>query len=79
MLSSVLNSERAIRVNIYSPLNPAALFMIQRRQREVRSILASAYPDGVENVRLIEVGYGNGQWLAEFQTFGLQAGESRGD
>jgi len=58
-------------LNIYSPLHPAAFFMIQRRQREIRRILATAYPDGVENVRLLETGCGNGQWLAEFQTFGF--------
>jgi ubiquinone/menaquinone biosynthesis C-methylase UbiE len=58
-------------MNIYSPLHPAAFFMIQRRQREIRRILASAYPDGVEKVSLLEAGCGNGQWLAEFQTFGF--------
>ena len=58
-------------MNIYSPLHPAAFFMIQRRQREIRRILASAYPDGLEKVSLLEVGCGNGQWLAEFQTFGF--------
>jgi ubiquinone/menaquinone biosynthesis C-methylase UbiE len=45
--------------------------MIQRRQREIRRILASAYPDGLEKVNLLETGCGNGQWLAEFQTFGF--------
>ena len=52
-------------------MHPAAFFMIQRRQREIRRILASAYPDGVEKVSLLETGCGNGQWLAEFQTFGF--------
>ena len=45
--------------------------MIQKRQREIRRILASAYPDGLEKVSLLETGCGNGQWLAEFQTFGF--------
>ena len=58
-------------MNIYSPLHPAAFFMIQRRQREIRKILAAAYPDGVEKTKLLEIGCGNGQWLAEFQTFGF--------
>jgi ubiquinone/menaquinone biosynthesis C-methylase UbiE len=58
--------------NIYSPLNPAALFMIQRRQREFREIFAEFFPDGVENVRLLEVGSGNGQWFAEFAGFGFR-------
>ncbi len=58
-------------MNIYSPLHPAAFSMIQRRQREFRKIFASAYPNGVENTRFLEIGCGNGQWLAEFQTFGF--------
>ena len=45
--------------------------MIQRRQREFRRIFAASYPDGVEKTRLLEIGCGNGQWLAEFQTFGF--------
>lgn len=58
-------------MNIYSPLHPAAQFLIQRRQRLIREILAAAFPDGCRETRLLEVGCGNGQWLAEFQGFGL--------
>ena len=56
--------------NIYSPLNPSALFMIQRRHREIRKILAS-FPLDMKDVKLLEIGCGGGQWLAEFQMFGL--------
>lgn len=59
-------------MNIYSPLNPSALFMIQRRQRLIQRIFAESFPDGVENVKLLEIGCGNGQWLAEFATFGFR-------
>jgi ubiquinone/menaquinone biosynthesis C-methylase UbiE len=57
-------------MNIYSPLHPAAFFMIQRRQRIIRKILAE---NGIEpeKTSLLEIGCGNGQWLAEFQTFGF--------
>lgn len=63
---------KGICKDVYSPLNPSAQFMIQRRQRLVRAILADAFPSGLENVRLLEVGCGNGQWLAEFAAFGFR-------
>jgi ubiquinone/menaquinone biosynthesis C-methylase UbiE len=58
--------------DIYSPLNPSALFMIQRRQREFRKIFSKKYPDGLDNVTMLEIGCGNGQWLAEFAAFGFR-------
>jgi len=63
--------------NIYSPLNSAALFMIQRRHREIRSILAS-YAVEMKDVKLLEIGCGEGQWLAEYQMFGLQVANLAG-
>ena len=63
--------ESTDKQSIYSPLNQATLFMIQRRHREVRRILASYCVD-MKDVKLLEVGCGSGQWLAEFQMFGLQ-------
>lgn len=64
--------------DIYSPLHPAALFMIQRRQRLVREILADAFPDGCQTRNLLEIGCGNGQWLAEFQMFGFRVANLAG-
>jgi ubiquinone/menaquinone biosynthesis C-methylase UbiE len=64
--------------DIYSPLHPAAFFMIQRRQRLIRAVLAARHPDGVQGLKLLEVGCGTGQWLAEFQTFGLLAADLAG-
>jgi ubiquinone/menaquinone biosynthesis C-methylase UbiE len=63
--------------NIYSPLNPAALFMIQRRHRDIRRILAS-YAGAMKDVKLLEIGCGHGQWLAEFQMFGLHVANLAG-
>jgi len=65
-------------MDVYSPLHPAALFMIQRRQRLIREILAAAFPQGCADRRLLEVGCGNGQWLAEFQMFGFRASDLAG-
>jgi len=56
----------------YSPLNKSAFFMIQRRQREIRRILAEKFPYGTENTKLLEIGCGSGQWLAEFAGFGFR-------
>lgn len=59
----------------YSPLDPAALFMIQRRHREIRGILERSFAKrlnyDLSTVKLLEIGCGNGQWLTEFQMFGL--------
>lgn len=57
-------------IDVYSPLNPAAQFMIQRRHRLIRAVFADHF-SSMEKCRLLEVGCGNGQWLAEFQMFGL--------
>ncbi len=56
---------------IYSPLNKTALFMIQRRLRVMRDIFSYNFPYGVENIKLFEIGCGNGQWFAEFATLGF--------
>jgi len=56
----------------YSPLNKSAFFMMQRRQREIRRILADRFPSGTQNTKLLEIGCGNGQWFAEFAAFGFR-------
>lgn len=45
--------------------------MMQRRQRIVRKILAEAFGDNLEDVKLLETGCGSGQWLTELQSFGF--------
>ena len=67
---------------IYSPLSAAALFMIQRRQREIRRIFETSFGEStgydLSDLKLLEIGCGNGQWLAEFQTFGLSVANLAG-
>lgn len=58
--------------NIYSPLNISAFYMIQMRQRKFRKIFAEKFPQGCKNIKLLEIGCGEGQWLAEFATFGFR-------
>ncbi len=66
------------KTEFYSPLHPAAQFMIQRRMRIIRQILAREFPGGCREVKLLEVGCGGGQWLAEFQEFGLNVANLAG-
>ncbi|HPI78498.1 MAG TPA: class I SAM-dependent methyltransferase [bacterium] len=63
---------KARKNNIYSPLNPAAFFMIQRRQRMLQRIFAENFPDGLKGLKLLEVGCGGGQWMLEFASFGFR-------
>lgn len=44
--------------------------MIETRLREFRRIF-SRQPRDAETLKLLEIGCGNGQWLVEFQQFGL--------
>ena len=65
------------KIGVYSPLNSSTLFMIQRRQRDIRKILAS-HREKMDDVKLLEIGCGEGQWLAEFQMFGFQVANLAG-
>lgn len=66
-------------MDIYSPLHKSAFFMIQSRQRIFRRIFADHFPSGkLDNLKLLEIGCGNGQWLAEFQTFGFNVNNLSG-
>jgi len=62
--------------NIYSPLNPSAFFMMQRRQREIRKILERSFGEStgydLSKLKLLEIGCGWGQWFTEFQSFGIR-------
>ncbi len=46
--------------------------MIQRRQREIRRFFAESFSCGLDKIRLLELGCGSGQWLAEFASFGFR-------
>jgi ubiquinone/menaquinone biosynthesis C-methylase UbiE len=67
---------------IYSPLNPSAFFMMQRRQRDIRRILEKAFGESTQynlsEIKLLEIGCGSGQWLTEFQMFGLRVANLAG-
>ena len=56
--------------------------MIQRRTREIRRIIENSLGKSTDydlsDVKLLEIGCGNGQWLAEFQTFGIRAANLAG-
>ena len=47
--------------------------MIQRRMRLIRRILAKQFGDELNGISLLECGCGNGQWLTEFQMFGIRS------
>jgi ubiquinone/menaquinone biosynthesis C-methylase UbiE len=64
--------------DIYSPLNISAFFMMQRRQRVFRKVLRKNLSKPVKEVKLLEVGCGAGQWMTEFQVFGMQSGNFAG-
>jgi len=67
---------------IYSALNPSAFFMIQRRQRDIRRILEKEFGESTQydlsDIKLLEIGCGSGQWLTEFQTFGMRVANLAG-
>lgn len=58
------------RPGTYSQLNPAGLFMMQRRQRVLARMLAEDAED-MSGYSLLEIGCGHGQWLLEFQMLGF--------
>ena len=66
-----------MKQNVYSPLNKSAFYMIQRRQRLIRAILAKRYTD-LSQLKLLEIGCGSGQWFTEFQTFGFRVANLSG-
>lgn len=62
--------------SMYSPINPSAFFMMQRRQRLLRNTLrrfSDAREKKIPDISILEIGCGGGQWMVEFQMFGVQA------
>ncbi len=55
----------------YSVLNPAVFYMIQRRQRVFRDIIGKIEKP-MDDIKFLEVGCGHGQFLIEFQAFGIR-------
>jgi len=52
--------------------------MIQRRQRILRALLEEHFGYDLSGIKLLEAGCGNGQWLAEFQAFGIRVANLAG-
>lgn len=61
---------RLIESDIYSPFNPSYLFMLQQRQRAVISMLKRKGIDDLSNLRILEVGCGQGGVLSEYLRLG---------
>ena len=67
--------------HIYSPLHPAALFVMQRRQRIIRGVIERMVrrrQSPFSQCSLLEIGCGAGQWVLEFQKFGLRSANYAG-
>lgn len=58
--------------NETSPFCKPTLFMIQKRQRKLITILGKYFNwTNISNQKLLEIGCGNGQWLSEFVFMGF--------
>ncbi len=64
--------------DIYSPFNPAHLFMIQQRQRQALSLLRKYHFDCLEKLRIFELGCGGGGVLHEYLAYGAEPGSLHG-
>ncbi len=62
----------------YSYLNPAYLFAMQQRQRNVLSLLHEKGISSFDSLRLLEVGCGSGGVLLEFLMLGASPGHANG-
>ncbi len=65
-------AQRLANSDLYSPFNPAHLFMIQQRQRATLQLLRryGMYP--LNGKRILEVGCGSGGVLVEFLSYGAE-------
>src|SRR4051794_17861525 len=56
----------------YSPASSAQMFMRQTRERAVVRLLRDAGVVPLSGRRILDVGCGDGQWLADFETWGAE-------
>jgi ubiquinone/menaquinone biosynthesis C-methylase UbiE len=59
---------------MYSLFNPANLFIIQQRQRELIAVLKNHAPKEMSSLKILEMGCGAGGVLTEFLSFGAIPG-----
>jgi SAM-dependent methyltransferase len=62
----------AVPAHRYSPAAPAQLLLRQSRERAVLAALRRSGMLPLAGRRILEVGCGSGQWLADFETWGAQ-------
>lgn len=58
--------------NRYSWFNPAYLFMMMERERQVLNLLTMNGYSNLENTAFLEIGCGTGYWLREFIKWGAK-------
>ncbi len=57
---------------LYSPFSPGNLFMIQERERRILALLKHHGYDELQNLRILDVGCGTGDWIREFVKWGAK-------
>ena len=62
--------EREIPPSRYSPTNPAQIFMRQLRERATLRLLAAVGQLPLAGKRILDVGYGSGDWLVDLERWG---------
>lgn len=62
--------DASIALDRYSPADPTQLFLRQSRERAVLGALRRAGRVPLRGQRILDIGCGSGQWLADFETWG---------
>src|SRR5205823_4030590 len=73
-----LRRARELSPDFYSLRKPANLFFKQQRTRHVLAILERERFFPLEKRRILEIGCGAGDWLADFEAWGARRGNLAG-